>query len=146
MRTIALLFAVIAGSLLAADRAEAAYRQFYGSWAYHSGHGYHHRCLYFKPAADDTSFRSHYCIYYASKPRYVYFWNRYEQKYWGRFDTEGKAGARYSILKEEDRREKLDEIPESAFPPPGAMPVIPGAEDGVTIDPPDLPKESETIK
>jgi hypothetical protein len=44
----------------------------------------------------------------------------------------------YSLLAEKDRKEKLDDIPEKAFPKPGKMPVIPESEDNVRIKPIDV--------
>ena len=48
-----------------------------------------------------------------------------------------------SILKQEDRKGDLNAIPESAFPKPAQMPVIPEAEDGLRMEAPpkDLPNE-----
>lgn len=139
-----LMLLAVAGTVFVATppkEADAAYRQYYGGWNYHGGHGYHYRSYFYKPYVSYPSYHSHYCIHYPSRPRYVYYYNRNTHQYWGRFDTEGKEGAQYSILKPEDRKGTLEEIPESAFPAPAAMPVIPDSEDGVTIEPPkDLPK------
>jgi hypothetical protein len=72
----------------------------------------------------------------------VYYYNPVSQQYWGRFEfgEDGKAKG-YSLLAEKDRKEKLADIPESAFPKPAAMPAIPGTTDGEKMLPPptDLP-------
>ena len=49
----------------------------------------------------------------------------------------------YSELAKKDHKAKLEDIPDSAFPKPGAMPRVPESEDNVKIDPiskDDLPK------
>src|SRR5207302_9758212 len=57
--------------------------------------------------------------------------------YWGRFDL--KTGG-YSLLAKADRKAKLSDIPEKAFPPEGKMPPIPDAKDQEALaEPPDLP-------
>ena len=116
-------------------------RQYYSSWNYYPSRGYHYSYYYYKPQPDYASYNHHYCVHYPSQPRYVYYYNPYSQAYWGRFDTEGKDGAQYSLLKQEDRKKTLKEIPESAFPKPASMPGVPESEDGETIAPiKELPK------
>jgi hypothetical protein len=44
------------------------------------------------------------------------------------------------MLAEEDRKGTLEEIPESAFPPPGEMPPVPDSTDGARIPPPPPPE------
>jgi hypothetical protein len=97
---------------------------------------------YYKPYPTYASYHYHYGIYYPSQPRYVYYYNPYSRHYWGRFDTEGKEGEQYALLAEKGREEQRKDVPESAFPKPGAMPPIPEAKDGVAIEPPpkELPK------
>lgn len=107
----------------------------YGGWHHNSSYGYHYNQYHYTPT------RYHYCIYYPRYPRYRYFYNPYQRSYWGRFDTEGKEGANYSLLKEADRKEKLKDIPESAFPEPGALPPIPGTD--VTLEAPPEAPDSE---
>ena len=72
----------------------------------------------------------------------MYYYNPVSQQYWGRFEfgEDGKPKG-YSLLAEKDRKEKLADIPESAFPKPAAMPAIPGATDGekMAAPPTDLP-------
>jgi hypothetical protein len=142
-------FALVVAGLLAVDTPTAQAdgyggRQYYSGWSYHSDHGYHYRHYHYKPYQSYRGYRSHYCVYYPSQPRYVYYYNPYEKVYWGRMDLEGKEGAQYSLLKEEDRKGKVGDIPEAAFPKPGQMPQIPEAKDDVRIEafsdlPADLP-------
>lgn len=127
----------------APQQAEAGYRQYYSSWSYNPVRHYHYRTYYYKPTPTYTSYHHHYCVYRPSTPRYVYFYNPVRRQYWGRYDLEGQPGQEYSILKEEDRNGDLNAIPESAFPKPAQMPVVPEAEDGLQMEAPpkDLPSE-----
>jgi len=131
------LSAVLGAAFVATStpqEAEAGYgqRQYYSSWSYFPARNYHYRTFYYRPYASYTSYHYHYCIYRPAT-RYVYFYNPVRRVYWGRFDTEGKAGAQYSLLAKKDQSGDLNAIPESAFPAPGAMPSIPGAADGALI-------------
>jgi hypothetical protein len=148
-----IVLAVAAASALAALPGDASaggyYRQYYTSWSYYSTTTYYYRTYYYYPTPTATTYSYHYCIYYPSQPRYVYYYNPVSHQYWGRFEfgTDGKAKG-YSLLAEKDRKEKLADIPESAFPKPGAMPAIPGSSDNEKMDPPptdlpltDLPKD-----
>jgi hypothetical protein len=138
------VIALAACVTLVPERADAAYRQYYSSWTYYPSRTYYVRKYYYKPAPTYTDYSYHYCVHYPSQPRYVYYYNPVRRYYWGRFDTQGKEGAQYSLLAEKDRKESLDDIPESAFPAPGKMPAIPDAEDGVAIEPvKDLPEKSK---
>jgi len=117
-------------------------RQYYTSWSYYSTTRYYYRTYYYYPTVAATTYSYHYCVYYPSQPRYVYYYNPVTQQYWGRFEfgEDGQAKG-YSLLAEKDRKGKLADIPESAFPKPAAMPAIPGASDGEKMDAPpsDLP-------
>ncbi len=118
-------------------------RQYYAGWSnnYYQSRGYYYRNYYYKPYASYPTYKYHYCIYYPSRPRYVYYYNPVRRRYWGRYDIEAKG---YSLLADDDQKEKLSDIPEDAFPTPGNMPAIPESNDGDgTIDVPpldDLPK------
>ena len=136
VRRFLIIATVLAGTMLTAQQAQAAYRQYYSSWRYYPSRSYYYSTYYYKPRPTYQTYNYHYCVYYPKRPRYVYYYNPHRRHYWGRFDLEGKEGAQYSILKEEDRKEKLSDIPESAFPEPAAMPVIPEAEDDVQVEPP----------
>lgn len=138
-----LLLAALFIMQAAPQEADAAYRQYYSSWNYNPTRSYHYRTYYYKPTPTYTTYHHHYCIYRPSTPRYVYFYNPVRRTYWGRYDLEGKPGQEYSILKEEDRKSDLNAIPESAFPKPAAMPLIPDAEDGEQMEAPpkDLPTD-----
>lgn len=120
------------------NTAEAAYRQYYSGWSYYPARSYYYRSYYYKPYDAYRGYKYHYTIYYPSRPRYVYYYNPYKQTYWGRYDLESKG---YSMLEEKDRKGKLTDIPEEAFPEPGKMPAIPEAEDDVSIEvpPTDVP-------
>ena len=132
-------------ALGSATEASAALRQYYSGWTYYSARGYYYRTHYYKPEPEYLGYRHQYCIHYTTQPRYLYFFDPEERAYWGRFDTRGAPGAQYSVLAEEDRREKLTDIPETAFPPPGPIPLIPGAVDGAQMEmPKDLPKRPGT--
>lgn len=129
------------------NTADAAFRQYYSAWTWYSTYGYHYRSYFYKPTANYDGYKYHYCIYYPDKPRYVYFYNPHDKVYWGRFDTEGQQGEQYSVLAESDRKSKLADIPESAFPSPGRMPAVPESRDGVEIQPPTgLPRERTASK
>ncbi len=140
-----LLSTLLAASLFAiaiptANAAFNAYRQRYSSWSYYPTRTYYYRYYYYKPAISYPTYNYHYCIYYPTRPSYVYYYNPVRRVYWGRYDL--KEGG-YSMLEEKDRHGDLEKIPESAFPKPGEMPVIPDSEDGERIerpDPDDLPK------
>ena len=140
------LVAVAATGLLAVgdQDAQARYRrQYYSTWSYHTTTSYYYRTYYYYPTPVATTYSYHYCIYYPSRPQYVYYYNPVSRAYWGRMEygADGKPKG-YSLLAEKDRKEKLSDIPESAFPAPAAMPAIPGTTDGekVAAPPADLPK------
>lgn len=146
MRTIGL--ALAAGISLAAFGSAGAHtaagRQYYSSWTYHPQKSYHYSYYYYKPYASYEGYKQHYCVYYPAQPRYVYYYNPYSQQYWGRLDCEAKGDEKYSLLAEKDRKKELKDIPETAFPKPAAMPVIPEAEDKTAMEPiTDLPKATD---
>src|SRR6476619_4189885 len=126
-----IVLAVAAASALAALPGDAAaggyYRQYYTSWSYYSTTTYYYRTYYYYPTPAATTYSYHYCVYYPSQPRYGYYYNPVSHQYWGRFEfgADGKPKG-YSLLAEKDRKGKLADIPESAFPKPAAMPAIPG--------------------
>ena len=115
-------------------------RQYYGNWTYNPVQRYHHRPYHYLPTATSTTYSYHYVVYYPAQPRYYYYYNPVVRQYWGRYDLEDKG---YSMLDEKDRKEKLEEIPEKAFPKPGKLPAIPEATDEVAIEAPpsDAPKD-----
>jgi hypothetical protein len=79
-------------------------------------------------------------IYHPQRPKYYYYYNPVKRAYWGRCPVEQNGEAQYSLLAEKDRKGKLEEIAETAFPEPGPMPKVPDTED-LTLDlpPGDLP-------
>ncbi len=150
------LFALLAvatlGGLSVASNPPSAdayygYRQYYSSWRYYPSRTYYYRSYYYKPYEAYTGYKHHYVVYYPQPQyrSYVYYYNPYKQVYWGRYDLEAKG---YSLLAEQDRKQKLEDIPEEAFPKPGEMPAIPESEDSVKIEMPpnDLPKDGEQGK
>ena len=145
LRRVVLVLVAGAALLSQAGEAQASryYRQYYSSWSYYSTTRYYYRTYYYYPTPAATTYSYHYCIYYPSQPRYVYYYNPVSKQYWGRFEfgVDGKPKG-YSLLAPQDRKEKLADIPESAFPAPAAMPAIPESSDGEKISPPpyDLPK------
>lgn len=127
---------------LATPTAEANYRasrQYYGTWTYNPIQRYHYRYYYYKPTVTTTTYSYHYVVYYPTRPRYYYYYNPVSRQYWGRYDREEKG---YSMLAEKDRKEKLEDIAEEAFPKPAKLPPIPDATDNETIETPpdDAPK------
>jgi hypothetical protein len=116
-------------------------RQYYGSWRRHNNYNYYYRPYYFKPSSNFSGYKYHYAIYYPSRPNYYYFYNPHNKTFWGRCPVNTNGKPQYSLLDEKDRKEKISDIPESAFPPPGALPPIPESKDGVTLElpPNDLP-------
>jgi hypothetical protein len=136
---LALVGAALVSSVPAAMAARHLYRQRYSSWSYYPSRSYYYSYYYYQPYSGYDGYRSHYCVYYPSTPRYVYYYNPYASAYWGRYDLEEKG---YSLLAEKDRKGDLKQIPESAFPKPGQMPLIPesdGKDKEMTrMDPPNL--------
>jgi hypothetical protein len=117
------------------------YRQYYGGWTYNPIQTYYYRPYYYLPYASASTYSYHYVVSYPAEPQYYYYYNPVRRYYWGRYDLKAKG---YSLLAEKDRRGKLEEIPDTAFPKPGKMPNIPESKDGVAMDvtPDDVPKES----
>ncbi len=116
--------------------AKATPRQAYSGWCKEGG--YYFSTYYHQPKPGGE-YKSHRVIYYRPKGQYLFYYDPYTKKYWGRYDLEAKA---YSLLAPKDQGERLARIPESAFPKPGEMPQMPGAEDGVKVDrpPAELPE------
>jgi hypothetical protein len=129
-------------SAFAATPAHAHYgRQYYGGWSYYPQYNYYYCDYNYQPYSGYDGYRHHYCIYYPSRPSYVYYYNPYQGYYWGRLDLTAKGENKYSLLAEKDRKSSVNDIPESAFPKPGKMPAIPESKDSVAIEPvTELPK------
>ena len=135
--------ALLAGTALVAQAHHHYGRQYYGGWNYYPQYSYYYCNYNYQPYDGYDGYEHHYCIYYPSQPRYVYYYNPYRHYYWGRLDLQAKGDDKYSLLAEKDRKESLKDIDESAFPKPGKMPPIPGSKDNVRIqpiDPDTLPK------
>jgi hypothetical protein len=139
-----LMIGLLTAAGLMSGTAEARYyagRHYYSSWNYHPQRTYYYTYYYYKPTPTYNSYNYHYCVYYTSQPRYVYYYNPVRRVYWGRYDMEAKG---YSKLEEKDQKADLKDIPDSAFPKPGEMPEIPESKDGekmLPIDPATLPNE-----
>jgi hypothetical protein len=116
-------------------------RQYYGAWHRHPTRPYHYRHYYFKPTADYAGYRHHYAVFYPARPQHVYFYNPYKRVFWGRCPADAKGKPAYSLLAEKDRKDRIEDIPDAAFPKPGALPPIPESKDGGVMDlpPDDLP-------
>ncbi len=135
---------VVAGSTVA--RA-ATFRQYYGPrWVFHPARSYYYMYYYYLPTPQATAYAYHYCIYDPARPRYIYYYNPVNQVYWGRFEVGSTGDQQYSLLAAGDRQKDLEAIPERAFPAPARMPEVPGADDGVQMDPPpvgNLPTQAD---
>ena len=116
-------------------------RQDYSGWVKQEDNSYY-SCHYYQPS-EDSSYKSHRVYYYPSQPKYVYYYNPYSKKYWGRYDRDAKG---YSLLAEQDRSGDLRSIPESAFPKPGEMPPIPESKDKVKIKTPPAPPTGGSLE
>jgi hypothetical protein len=140
------LLGLLAITLLAAASVPSAnahfrrYRQYYGGWSYNPIQTYYYRPYYYLPYSSAPSYSYHYVVYYPTQTQYYYYYNPARNYYWGRYDLKAKG---YSLLAEKDRKAKLEEIPETAFPKPDKMPAIPDSEDNVAMEaaPEDAPKE-----
>ena len=115
-------------------------RQYYSGWSSYTNYGYYYRTYYYKPYPTYSSYNYHYVVYYPSQP-YYYYYNPYRQVYWGRSPIKNNGTEVYSLLAEEHRKGKLEDIKEEHFPKPGPMPKVPEATDDARIEVPpgDLP-------
>ena len=143
------LAALLGATTIETPKAEASNRiqgrQYYGTWSYNEINRYHYRQYHYKPVVTATTYSYHYVIHYPTQPRYHYYYNPVRRHYWGRYDIEEKG---YSMLAEADRKEKLEDIKDSAFPKPTKMPNMPDADDKVEMEVPpnDTPKGDPTKK
>jgi hypothetical protein len=128
----AVLVVSVLGSLA---QAAVSPRQWYNDWTYYPQFGYYYSSYYYKPAAGSEGLKFQFCIYYPAHPRYVYYFDPVKHHYWGRLDAKGEPGHQYSLLDPKDRKEKLKDIPEEAFPKAGKMPPIPESSDGTPMEP-----------
>lgn len=98
-----------------------------------AGSGYSYRTYrYHSPRYG--GYRYHVATYHPRYPRHVYYYNPYTRKYWGRYDL---VSGGYSQLQEEDKRESLADIPDSAFPTPTQMPPPEAGMEGLMLPPPE---------
>lgn len=109
--------------LLSTSSAEAKRYRYVGRYSakrLHSSGAYRYRkYTYYSRAARKTL--SHYAIYYNSRRhrRYIYYYNPRKRKYWGRLNVQTCS---YSLLANKDKKEKLSDIPENAFPEEAELP------------------------
>jgi len=121
-----LLLALACAAAFFAASPQQASANYYTSYVYYPSSGYYYCYYYYKPAPTYTGYNSHHCYYYPNySTQYVYYYNPYRRVYWGRYDLKNKG---YSMLAENDRKAKLEDIPDAAFPKPGEMPEIPEAQ------------------
>jgi hypothetical protein len=139
-----LAFALVLIACAAAPAQAKSYnsRQYYSGWRKYSKGGYYYRTYYYKPHSAYSGYRHHYAVYYPTRPKYIYFYNPYKKVYWGRCPSHWAPGRpTYSQLRERDRKGRLQDIPEKAFPPMKKMPPVPDSDDNKEMEPPpdDLP-------
>lgn len=115
-------------------------RQYYSDWQKAPQGNHYVRKYYSKPTPSYSGYRVHEVHYFPKKPSHYYYYNPKAQKYWGRCPTDAGGAPKYSLLKLDDRKKDIDQIPESAFPPPAALPPIPDSDpkEGALLD---LPPE-----
>src|SRR5579872_6504079 len=132
---------LLAGLALPARAQTYSPRQYYGPVRKHPKYNYSYRTYYYKPTPTYAGYRHHYAVYVPARPKYIYYYNPYKKQYWGRCPAHSAGKPVYSLLAPRDRRASVEDIPESAFPPPGKLPRIPEAEDDARLDlpPDDLP-------
>jgi hypothetical protein len=138
-----LLFACLAAGVTNAGiAADYSPRQYYSGWQSHPQRQYQYRHYYYKPNPNYSGYKHHYVVLPKKDPKHLYYYNPYTKKYWGRCPVNSGGQPHYSLLAENHRKAKLDEIPESAFPQPGQLPPIPESNDGALLDlpPDDLPE------
>lgn len=124
--SLVLAIVTLVGFSAAPNLAEAGHRSSYSRPTFHKS--YHFR-KYSYFSNHHREFRHHYAFYFNHRPKHVYFFNPHKNQWWGRYDLETKG---YSLLKEEDRKAELSDIPETAFPKPGKMPAE--EQGGATMD------------
>jgi hypothetical protein len=74
-----------------------------------------------KNPKDSLVYQQMIAIVYDNQPGLVYYYGVTEKKFVGRFEIENQ---KYSMLKPQDRRQKLADIPPGAFPPADEMPSV----------------------
>lgn len=111
-----------------------AQRKYYGSYSqkYNAGAYSYRYYNYYSPKYGQ--YKKHMAVYYPSRPKYVYYYNPYTKKYWGRYDV---TTGGYSLLPNHLKKERLNEISESDFPPEGQMPPPEPGIDDPMLPPPE---------
>jgi hypothetical protein len=144
MSRLVMALAVVLLLGLAATAADSqSPRQYYGPIHKHASAGYSYRAYYYKPTPTYAGYKHHYALYFPTRPKHIYFFNPYSKLFWGRCPVNTAGKPQYSLLAEKDRKGKLDDIPEAAFPEPGPVPPIPESDDNASLElpPDDLPGE-----
>ena len=134
-RNLAIQAGVLALFIGLTGQVGGAERQFYNDWVYYPPFGYYYSSYYYQPSGGSRGYKFQFCMYYPSQPRFVYYYDPLRHSYWGRLDLKGMPDRRFSVLAAKDRKAKLSEIPEEAFPKPGKMPSIPESTDGAVMEP-----------
>lgn len=128
---------VLMGMAATAVHADSVYgtpRQYYSGYTYVPSHDYGYRTYYFKPTPDYAGYDYHYVIYPRHDPQHAYYYNPHTQSFWGRCPSHCHGEPYYSLLRPLHRKSSLAEIPAEAFPKPGPLPAIPGAQDNAVLD------------
>lgn len=129
------LAAVVLAIVVVRPCIAASPRQWYNEWTYYPQFGYYYSSYYYLSSAVDKDYHHYFCLYYPAHPQYVYYFDPQTHLYLARLDVKGEPGHQYAALAPKDRKEKLKDIPEEAFPKPGAMPPIPESRDGTPMEP-----------
>lgn len=139
LKALASAAVLLTGTIAAAGECSTP-RQYYSQWQKQPASDYAYRTYYYKPSETYAGYKHHYVIL---KDDHCYYYNPYERKVWGRCSAHHNGQPQYQLLAPADRRPTISEIPESAFPKPGALPPIPESSDQVSLDlpPDDLPSE-----
>ena len=82
--------AVLGHTLLSASSVLAYGRSYYYGWTYYPQNSTTTTSTT-TSRRQHTDYSYHYCIYYPSQPRYVYYYNPYTKLYWGRYDLEQRG-------------------------------------------------------
>jgi hypothetical protein len=131
VRLAALVFAIV----IVRPCTAASPRQWYNEWTYYPQFRYYYSSYYYLPSAVDRNYSHLFCLFYPAHPQYVYYFDPQAHLYLARLDVKGEPGHQYSALAPKDRKEKLKDIPDEAFPKPGEMPPIPESRDGTPMEP-----------
>lgn len=108
---------------------------YYSKYTHYPSHGYHAAYYYYKPAAAAPAYRYHYCVRFPGE-QYVYYYDPGTKHFWGRYDLKANG---FSLLPANDRKGKVQQIDQTAFPPPG--PVMNNPATGNQLEAPPTPPD-----